>query len=171
MRKKLAVILFITFLIPVANLQPLYYSSTISKTVIAKTIPQLPVPSAVPTAVINKGTSEQVAILSGINEYRRAKGLPAVQPDGYTCAFAAVRAAEIAGNFSHDGFTSRINNRTLPYPGYHEVTENLAETDNYKNVVNMWINSPGHAANMEKDTPYVCVVVDGKYFAYEGWKP
>ncbi len=35
----------------------------------------------------------------------------------------------------------------------------------------MWINSPGHAANMEKDTPYVCVVVNGKYFAYEGWKP
>lgn len=113
----------------------------------------------------------QTYILNGINAYRESKGLSFVSADSYTCSFAAVRAQEITTSFTHDGFTNRINSHTLPYPSYHEVTENIAMTSDYQQVVPMWIASPGHAENMQKDTPYVCVAQSGNYFAYEGWKP
>ena len=41
----------------------------------------------------------------------------------------------------------------------------------YLEIVDGWINSPTHAENMRADTPFICVVQNGDYFAYEGWKP
>lgn len=113
----------------------------------------------------------QQYIMNEINKYRESHGLSKVATDPYTCSFAKVRAKEISTNFNHDGFTNRIRNNSIPYPRYSKITENLAMTSNYKNVVSMWINSPGHAANMRQDTPYVCVEAFGNYYAYEGWRP
>lgn len=89
-----------------------------------------------------------------INDYRSSQGLSSVKTDKYTCDFAKIRAEEITHAFNHDGFRSRIDSHTLPYPTYHQVAENIAMTSDYKDVVTMWINSPGHAANMRLDTPY-----------------
>lgn len=116
-------------------------------------------------------SDEQRYILDEINAYRAKHGLSEVKTDKYTCDFAKVRAAEISTSFNHDGFRNRINNKSLPYPNYKLVTENLASTSDYKKVVTLWVNSSGHAENMRKDTPYVCVEKNGKYYAYEGWKP
>lgn len=110
-------------------------------------------------------------LLQKINDYRASQGLASVKTDSYTCGFAATRAEEISHSFNHDGFSSRINSHTLPYPSYHKVTENIAMTSDYKQVVTMWINSSGHAENMRQDTPNVCVVQFGNYYAYEGWRP
>lgn len=110
-------------------------------------------------------------IMNELNKYRASKGLSAVQTSAETCGFASVRAAEIVSNFSHDGFQSRIDRKSLPYKSWTKVTENIAMTSNYMDVVKMWENSPGHAENMRADTPYVCVRQSGKYFAYEGMKP
>lgn len=116
-------------------------------------------------------SSVQEYILSKINEYRLSFGLGSVQSDIYTCNFAKMRVEEISRNFNHDGFRERIDNNSLPYPSYREVTENIAMTSHYQDVVTMWINSPNHAENMRKDTPYVCVAAYNNYYAYEGWKP
>jgi len=118
-------------------------------------------------------------IMNGINNYRAQNGLSKVQTDSNTCNFAKIRAKEISTSFNHNGFTSRVNSKTLPYSGYSSVTENIAMhpdyqqavPDGYKQVVPMWINSPSHAANMRADTPYVCVESYGNYYAYEGWRP
>jgi uncharacterized protein YkwD len=109
--------------------------------------------------------------MNGINDYRKSQGLGSVQTDSNTCNFADTRAKEITSGFNHNGFDQRAASKTLPYPSYHYVTENIAMTSNYKDVVNMWVNSPPHAANMRADTPYVCVSQSGNYFAYEGWRP
>lgn len=106
--------------------------------------------------------------MNAINSYRSSQGLAKVSQDPLTCSFAATRAKEIASNFNHDGFTNRINSHALPYPSYHEITENIVMTSDYKEVVSIWINSPGHAENMRKDTPFVCVAKYGNYYAYEG---
>lgn len=110
-------------------------------------------------------------IMTEINKYRSAQGLSSVQTNAETCSFAATRAAEIISSFNHDGFQNRITDKTLPYKSWSNVTENIAMTSNYKDVVTMWINSPGHAANMRSDTPFVCVRQSGNYFAYEGMRP
>jgi uncharacterized protein YkwD len=113
----------------------------------------------------------QSFIISQINAYRTSLGLATVKPNNETCNFAALRAKEIATSFSHDGFNQRISSHTLPYASWSKVTENIAMTSDYKSVETMWQNSPGHAENMRADTPYVCVVQEGNYFAYEGLKP
>jgi len=106
-----------------------------------------------------------------INNYRRSQGLSEVKTDSYTCDFAAIRAQEISSAFNHDGFSNRLSSKTLPYPSYSVVIENLAKISDYQKVVTLWINSSGHAANMRKDTPFVCVAQNGNFFAYEGFKP
>lgn len=135
-----------------------------------------PTPTKKPTATPTSGASDsadekKTYIMHAINTYRKSKGLSPVQTDPYTCSFAKIRAQEITRGFNHDGFSSRIKNSSLPYPSYSQVTENIAMTSDYKKVVSMWINSPGHAENMRRNTPYVCVESSGNYYAYEGWRP
>lgn len=125
-----------------------------------------PSPTSIPVTADKK-----TFIMNAVNDFRRSKGLSTVRTDPYTCNFAKTRAQEITQGFNHDGFTNRVNSKTLPYPSYQRITENLAQSSDYKNVVNLWANSPGHAANMQADTPYVCVESNGNFYAYEGWKP
>lgn len=127
-------------------------------------------PTIAPTAPppTNNATG---SLLDQVNAYRASQGLGAVQSSGETCNFASTRVQEIMSNFSHDGFNSRLSGNTLPYARWSAVTENIAQTSNPQNVVPMWINSPGHAANMRADTPYVCIQQNGDFYAYEGMKP
>lgn len=135
-------------------------------------------PSATPIPASPQSSSQVPAgdpildyLIQKINEYRASQGLTGVKTDSYTCGFAAIRAEEISHSFNHDGFSSRISSQTLPYPTYHKITENIAMTSDYKQVVTMWINSSGHAENMRQDTPNVCIARFGSYYAYEGWRP
>jgi uncharacterized protein YkwD len=125
-----------------------------------------PIQSAAPSS-----NEKRDFIMQAINEYRKSLGLSSVQVSTETCGFAKIRAKEISTSFTHDGFESRIQSDTIPYHSWSSITENIAMTSNYKDVVTMWINSPGHAANMQKNTPYVCVEDYGNYYAYEGMKP
>lgn len=136
----------------------------------------IPTITPTPTALIlqkeiNLNQQINSYILDAVNNFRKSTGLYEVRSDQFTCAFAKIRAKEIVSNFNHDGFYNRVNNRLLPYPQYSSVTENIAMTTNYKNVINLWANSPGHAANMRRDTRYVCIEHDGNYYSYEGWRP
>ncbi len=140
-----------------------------------KKITPTPQPSTKPQPTTNNTQqtedTKQTYIMKAINEYRKSHGLQEVKTDRYTCAFAKVRAKEIMSSFNHDGFRDRIAKNTLPYPDYSQVTENIAMTSDYKKVVKLWINSPGHAENMRRDTPFVCVESSGNFYAYEGWRP
>lgn len=109
-------------------------------------------------------------IMNAINGYRVAHGLSQVSTNDIVCDFAKTRADEISTNFSHDGFHQRLQNRALPYATYSLVTENIAETPNYQNVVTLWENSPAHAENLRANTPFVCVEDYGNFYAFEGWR-
>lgn len=133
-----------------------------------------PSPTRTPSAAPATSTlldEKQSYMLNAINVYRRQNGIADAKADTYTCSFANTRAKEIVTSFNHDGFQNRVNNHTLPYPSYTSVTENIAMTSNYKEVVTLWINSSGHAANMRRDTPYICVGYSGNFYAMEGWRP
>lgn len=131
-----------------------------------------PTPTPAPTALPQPATSStRDFMMNEINNFRRSKGLSAVSTDSYTCNFAQARAQEITSNFSHDGFNQRVSSGTLPYSSYRLVVENLARAGNYKDVVNLWINSPGHNANLSADTIYGCAGYSGDFYSYQGWKP
>ncbi len=150
-------------------------TATLTPTPTRKVVP--PSPTATPSLTTIENTSAtpdlsiQGFIMQRINEYRSSQSLPPVSTDSQTCSFAKTRVAEISSSFNHDGFRSRIESKTLPYPTYSEVTENIAMNSDYKKVVQNWIESPGHAENMRKDTPFVCVEMQGNYYVYLGWRP
>ncbi|SRR6266568_2128097 len=110
-------------------------------------------------------------ILKGVNEYRASLGLSPVKSSAQTCSFATTRAQEIVKGFTHDGFYNRVNNHTIPYASWSHAVENIAQAPDYKEVVTLWKKSPGHAANMRDNTPYVCIKQYGSYYAYEGMRP
>ena len=110
-------------------------------------------------------------ILNGVNDYRKSLRLSPVQSSSQTCAFATIRAQEIANGFNHNGFYNRVNNHTIPYDNWSHAVENIAQAPDYKEVVTLWKNSPGHAANMRDNTPYVCIEQYQSYYAYEGMRP
>lgn len=139
-----------------------------------------PIPSqSVPTPIsVSSKSSSNINLGGGItsmmqqiNDYRWSKGLAPVQAESNTCGFAQTRANEITSDFSHAGFTNRLNSHSLPYPSYTLVNENLAMDSNQSDVVNLWIHSPEHEANLTANTPYGCVEGSGNYYVYEGWKP
>lgn len=126
-------------------------------------------PSVKATALTEKEVTAY--IIKEINAYRASLKLKPVQINDETCDFAKIRAAEITTNFSHDGFNRRAKAGALPYKHWSVITENIAMTSDYKEVEKMWEHSPGHAKNMRDNTTYVCVVRQGKYFAYLGMTP
>lgn len=128
-------------------------------------------PSPIPSPVLESALDDiQIYIISEINDYRKSQGLGEIAVDPNTCSYANTRAKEILADFSHKGHEQRIDSKNLPYPSWSLVTENIAMTSDYKQVVDLWIKSSGHAENMRRDTPYVCVERYDKYYAYEGWK-
>jgi uncharacterized protein YkwD len=117
---------------------------------------------------LNEATSY---VLAEVNAYRASRNLAPVVPTQETCDFAATRARESIDAFNHTAFYNRVDAKTIPYAKWTNLTENLAEVPDYKLIVNLWKNSPSHAANMRADTPFVCVQQYKNYFAYEGMKP
>ncbi|HMS22373.1 MAG TPA: CAP domain-containing protein [Candidatus Levybacteria bacterium] len=107
-------------------------------------------------------------LLEQVNDYRKANGLFVVSSTPETCSFAQIRAGEITTNFTHEGFTNRIANHTLPYTTYSIVTENIAFNSNPMEVIPQWINSAMHAENMRKNTQFACIGISGNYFVFEG---
>lgn len=130
-----------------------------------------PTPTSLPIQQPVQLSEVSAYILNGVNEYRASFGLSPVQASAETCAFAALRAQEITNGFNHNGFYDRVNNHTIPYIQWAHATENIAEAPNYKEIVSLWANSPDHAANMRDNTPYVCIMQSGPYYAYEGMRP
>jgi uncharacterized protein YkwD len=141
----------------------------LSPTLIPTLIPTIQ-PTQVPLQQSPQLSDVSSYILNGVNQYRASLGLSSVVASTETCAFAQTRAQEISNRFTHDGFYSRVNSHTLPYANWSHATENIAEAPDYKEVVDLWKNSPEHAANMRDNTPYVCIEQYGNYYAYEGMR-
>lgn len=157
-------------LISASSLPPHYSSAPVFT---PTTTPQLsPSPTTNPTATpLATNLLYQISMLGQINQYRQTFGLSSVSLDTRVCQFATIRAREISQNFNHDGFQQRITEDSFPYNSYSQVVENIALADNDSLVVNMWIDSATHAENIRKDTPYVCVIRQGSFYVYAGWRP
>ena len=128
-------------------------------------------PTATPTPSVQSSEDWQSFMMGQINSFRNSKGLSSVSMNSETCSFAKTRAGEINSSLSHDGFRSRLESNSLPYPGFSSVAENLAMHYDYQQVIPGWIDSPGHNENLLKDIPFACVERNGDLFVYEAWRP
>lgn len=108
--------------------------------------------------------------IDAVNSYRVSKGFSALSFEGNTCAFASTRSSEIVSDFTHNGFVSRRDGGSLPYPSYSNAVENIAIAADGQNAIDMWKGSPTHDANLLADITFGCIASNGSYFVFEGWK-
>lgn len=110
-------------------------------------------------------------VLNLVNEERKKNGLPGLVLDQKLCSAADQRAKEIASLFSHtrpDG-TSCFTVLKEYGISYRACGENIAAGyATAQEVVNGWMNSPGHRANILSDKfgalGVGCVVADKPYW-------
>jgi uncharacterized protein YkwD len=119
--------------------------------------PAVTPPSSSRGAVINeeaRGNMEE-DILRYVNDYRRSKGLSALQMTDLASQQAAQHSRNMASGrtaFSHDGFEQRIAaiKKGMGTDFMAAAAENVALGQlTAKKVVDGWLNSAGHKKNIE----------------------
>ena len=92
------------------------------------------------------GASEDdaTAVMAQLNEYRKANGVPVLTRDARVNAVAQRWAEKMAadGRLSHNGNLGR------ELPPWAHMGENVAVGRNAEEVMQAWMNSPSHNANM-----------------------
>ena len=105
--------------------------------------------SSVSVGIRSSSAASEVVRLT--NSARGQNGYAALVEDGALSEAAAVRAREIARSFSHTrpsgaSFSSALNESGVTYL---RAGENIASGQkSASEVVNAWMNSPGHRANI-----------------------
>lgn len=92
-------------------------------------------------------------ILYYINQYRSSIGLPALQMISAASEQAKDHSIEMAKRttpFGHNGFDERMENIVKKIGFVYASAENVAYGKlTAKEVVDLWLNSPGHKKNIE----------------------
>jgi uncharacterized protein YkwD len=94
-------------------------------------------------------------ILFFVNEFRRSKGLPALQANSYISSVALGHSKDMLTGkspFGHDGFRQRIDRISSRLGKLHVAAENVASGPmDAREVVDGWLHSPGHRRNIMGD--------------------
>lgn len=128
-------------------------------TLIQYTPPQVPEPAPVVEEVSDP-------VLAEINEYRKEFGLAPYIESPETCAFAEYRAKEVLRGWNHEGFLSTTTRESF-YGPRHVAAENLAKNYEAQDVVEAWIESPTHEANLRRYLKNACVRSYENHWAFE----
>lgn len=94
-------------------------------------------------------------ILFFVNEFRRSKGLPALQANSYISSVALGHSRDMLTGkspFGHEGFRQRIDRISSRLGKLHVAAENVASGPmGAREVVDGWLHSPGHRRNIMGD--------------------
>lgn len=111
-------------------------------------------------------------IINGVNAYRKSKGLPAMQLLAIAAAEAARHSSNMASKkvpFGHAGFNQRALAIANEMQGTSATGENVAYGKmTTEQVIDAWLKSPNHKANIEGNFNYtgVGVAKDNKGVVY-----
>lgn len=97
--------------------------------------------------------SLQNDILKLVNQHRASLGLNALQMNDAATTEATKHSSDMAKgkvDFGHDGFDERMQHLNQKLGTLHATAENVAYGKiNAQQVMDMWLNSPGHKKNIE----------------------
>ncbi len=103
----------------------------------------------------DSSTSYDDEILNLINIHRKELNLSELVKNDIIWNQAKIHSSNMAKGtveFGHDGFQDRIDILEKEIGNYAKGAENVAAGQNSaQSVVNSWLNSPGHKANIEGD--------------------
>ena len=104
-------------------------------------------------AVKHPGSDMPAEVLKLINEHRTGMGLPPLTTNPVITKAAEKHTHNMATKkipFSHDGFDERMAAISRQLKNVSATAENVAYGANTaKDVVDMWLHSPGHKKNIE----------------------
>ena len=113
-------------------------------------------------AVISTATMNS-DIINGVNAYRRTKGLPPLRLMPLAASEAARHSSNMASKkipFGHAGFNQRAIDIANELHGTSSTGENVAFGKmTWKQVIDAWLKSPAHKANIEGGFNYTGVGV------------
>lgn len=93
-----------------------------------------------------------------VQNWRSENSYALYTEDERVCDIATIRLNNIKDDFSHSKFLEKAS-----YLRYKDFGENLArDFSTEEEVLNGWINSPGHLANLQKSYKYSCIQTDGR---------
>lgn len=106
---------------------------------------------------------EKSSVWDLVQRWRADNGLPMYQQNDRVCEIAQQRLNEVKTNWSHDGFRWE---RFCPN-GDCLLSENLARKfSTEQSVLDGWLSSSSHRANLQKDYQYACIATDGNYVVH-----
>ena len=109
-------------------------------------------PVSSPSSTVQTLSFEE-QILQYINAYRQSKNLSPLEMNAAISTEALKHSIAMAGGktpFGHDGFDDRANSIKRQFGSAKKLAENVAYGHlNAKQVVDIWLNSPGHRHNIE----------------------
>ncbi len=101
----------------------------------------------------HKPSDMPAEILRIINEHRTGMGLGPLKMDPVISQAAEKHSHNMAAKkipFGHDGFDERMDKLSKQIKSVSAWAENVANgPDDAKDVVDMWLHSPGHKKNIE----------------------
>jgi uncharacterized protein YkwD len=106
-----------------------------------------------PSGESNAFAAMEAEIVTLVNAHRKSKGLAEMQSNNIIATEARVHSANMANSkaaFGHDGFDTRLNKISSALGGIKGGAENVAS--DYilaTSVMNGWLNSSQHKANIE----------------------
>lgn len=102
-------------------------------------------------------------IINGVNEYRKTRGLPPLHLLSIAASEAARHSSNMAAKkvaFGHAGFNQRAISIANELKGTSSTGENIAFGKmTWKQVIDAWLKSPDHKANIEGPFNYTGVGV------------
>lgn len=102
-------------------------------------------------------------IINGVNQYRKNKGLPPMRLLGLAASEATRHSSNMASKriaFGHAGFNQRAIAIANELKGTSSTGENIAFGKmTWRQVIDAWLKSPDHKANIEGDFNYTGVGV------------
>lgn len=117
-----------------------------------------------PTVIPTLAPFSAEKLMSIVNDWRQTQNLQLYTENETLCKIASERLVEVQSNWSHDGFVAK-HNTYLPNT---YMSENLGRGyDREEELLTSWLNSPSHAANLNKDYQYSCIKCDNNYCVQE----
>ncbi len=121
-------------------------------------------PTTAPLTASPLPTSLNADVLTkDVNDWRVKNGYQPFIQDQRLCNLANERLPEVKIDYSHKRFWDHTNEFT-----YIKLGENLGEDwTNEQQLLNAWLQSPEHLANLQYPYTYSCIVTDGSFAVEE----
>lgn len=119
-----------------------------------------PAPQVTASPIPVKTELDSEKLWSLIQNWRQSEGLKPYIKDQRLCKLASTRLEQIKIDWSHDQFVPTVRKQFSKKMDY-EIGENLAsDFRNEKSLLDDWLESPSHLANLKERYTYSCIEID-----------